>query len=93
MRKRTKIIATLGPASSSPKSISNLIKEGTDVFRINLSHANVNEIEKIINILKNASLKLKRPVATLIDLQGQKIRIKGFADKEYILLKTKSEFI
>ena len=93
MRKRTKIIATLGPASSSPKSISNLIKEGTDVFRINLSHANVNEIEKIINILKNASLKLKRPVATLIDLQGQKIRIKGFSDKEYILLKTKSEFI
>ena len=93
MRKRTKIIATLGPASSSPESISNLIKEGTDVFRINLSHANVNEIEKIINILKNASLKLKRPVATLIDLQGQKIRIKGFSDKEYILLKTKSEFI
>ena len=93
MRKRTKIIATLGPASSSPKSISNLIKEGTDVFRINLSHANVNEIEKIITILKDASLKLKRPVATLIDLQGQKIRIKGFFDKEYILLKTKSEFI
>lgn len=93
MRKRTKIIATLGPASSSPKSISNLIKEGTDVFRINLSHANVNEIEKIINILKDASLKLKRPVATLIDLQGQKIRIKGFFNKEYILLKTKSEFI
>jgi pyruvate kinase len=93
MRKRTKIIATLGPASSSPESISNLIKEGTDVFRINLSHANVNEIEKIINILKDASLKLKRPVATLIDLQGQKIRIKGFSDKEYILLKTKSEFI
>ena len=93
MRKRTKNIATLGPASSSPKSISNLIKEGTDVFRINLSHAHVNEIEKVINILKDASLKLKRPVATLIDLQGQKIRIKGFADKEYILLKTKSEFI
>lgn len=93
MRKRTKIIATLGPASSSPESISNLIKEGTDVFRINLSHTNVNEIEKIINILKDASLKLNRPVATLIDLQGQKIRIKGFSDKEYILLKTKSEFI
>ena len=86
MRKRTKIIATLGPASSSPKSISNLIKEGTDVFRINLSHANVNEIEKIINILKNASLKLKRPVATLIELQGQKIRIKGFSDKELSLI-------
>ena len=53
MRKRTKIIATLGPASSSPKIISNLIKEGTDVFRVNLSHANVGEIEKIINILNS----------------------------------------
>ena len=68
MRKRTKIIATLGPASSSPKIISELIKEGTDVFRINLSHASVSEIENILEILKAASLKLKRPVATLIDL-------------------------
>ena len=93
MRKRTKIIATLGPASSSAKIISELIKEGTDVFRINLSHANVSEIENILEILKAASLKLKRPVATLIDLQGQKIRIKGFGKKEYISLKAKNEFI
>ena len=64
MRKRTKIIATLGPASSSPNIISKLIKEGTDVFRINLSHSNVSAIENIINILKDASLELKRPVAT-----------------------------
>ena len=93
MRKRTKIIATLGPSSSSPKIISNLIKEGTDVFRINLSHSNVSEIKNVIKILKDASMELKRPVATLIDLQGQKIRIKGFDNKEYILLKAKSEFI
>ena len=87
MRKRTKIIATLGPASSSPKIISDLIKEGTDVFRVNLSHANISDIENILKILKAASLELKRPVATLIDLQGQKIRIKGFGKKEHILLK------
>ena len=93
MRKRTKIIATLGPASSSAKIISELIKEGTDVFRINLSHASVSEIENILEILKAASLKLKRPVATLIDLQGQKIRIKGFGKKEYISLKANNEFI
>jgi len=93
MRKRTKIIATLGPASSSPKIISELIKEGTDVFRINLSHANVSEVENVLTILKAASLKLKRPVATLIDLQGQKIRIKGFGKKEYISLKANNEFI
>ena len=76
MRKRTKIIATLGPASSSPKIISDLIKEGTDVFRVNLSHANISDIENILKILKAASLELKRPVATPIDLQRQKIRLK-----------------
>ena len=55
MRKRTKIIATLGPASSSPESISNLIKEGTDVFRINLSHADVKGIKDILSVLKAVS--------------------------------------
>ena len=93
MRKRTKIITTLGPASSSPKIIKSLIKEGTDVFRINLSHSGIEEIEKIINTLKKASALLKRPVATLIDLQGQKIRIKGFANKKFIKLPPNSEFI
>jgi pyruvate kinase len=48
MRKRTKIICTLGPASSSAKVISNLIKEGTDVFRINLSHSSIEQTAKII---------------------------------------------
>ena len=49
MRKRTKIIATLGPATSSTKIICNLIKEGTDVFRINLSHSNVKDIKDILS--------------------------------------------
>ena len=93
MRKRTKIITTLGPASSSPKIIQNLIEAGTDVFRINLSHSSIEEIGKIINTLKRASALLKRPVATLIDLQGQKIRIKGFANKKFIKLIPNSEFI
>ena len=51
MRKRTKIITTLGPASSSPKIIKNLIEEGTDVFRINLSHSNIEEIRKNPNLV------------------------------------------
>ncbi|MBC8302664.1 MAG: pyruvate kinase, partial [Pelagibacterales bacterium] len=93
MRKRTKIITTLGPASSSPKIIKNLITAGTDVFRINLSHSTIGEIENIIDTLKKASAQLKRPVATLIDLQGQKIRIKGFANKKFIKLNPNSEFI
>ena len=67
MRKRTKIIATLGPASSSAKTINNLIKEGTDVFRINLSHTSIEQTKKILALLKKSSSNLKRPVATLID--------------------------
>ena len=93
MRRRTKIITTLGPASSSPKIIQNLIEAGTDVFRINLSHSSIEEIKRIINTLKRASALLKRPVATLIDLQGQKIRLKGFANKKFIKLTPNSEFI
>ena len=93
MRKRTKIIATLGPSSATSKVITNLIKEGTDVFRINLSHAPVGQIAKIIDILKSASVKLNRPIATLIDLQGQKIRITGFKAKKFIQLKSNSNFI
>lgn len=93
MRKRTKIIATLGPSSSSSKVITNLIKEGTDVFRINLSHASVDQIAKVISILKSASNKLNRPIATLIDLQGQKIRITSFKSKKFIQLKSNTTFI
>ena len=89
MRKRTKIIATLGPATSSTKIICNLIKEGTDVFRINLSHSNVKEIKDILSVLKDASLKLKRPVATLIDLQGQKLESKVLVKKNTLYLRLK----
>ena len=93
MRKRTKIIATLGPTSSSPKTINNLIKEGTDVFRINLSHTNIEQTKRILALLKKSSTNLKRPVATLIDLQGQKIRIKGFLKEKYLNLKVNSQFV
>ena len=58
MKKRTKIIATIGPASCSPSMINRMIVGGTDVFRINLSHASVDQIAKVISILKSASNKL-----------------------------------
>ena len=82
MKKRTKIIATIGPASCSSSMINKMIVGGTDVFRINLSHATIDDAKKILNILKNESIKAKRPVASLLDLQGQKIRIGSFANKK-----------
>ena len=82
MKKRTKIIATIGPASCSPSMINKMIVGGTDVFRINLSHSTIDDAKKILSILKDESIKAKRPVASLLDLQGQKIRIGSFSKKK-----------
>ena len=93
MRKRTKIIATIGPSSSSPSKLNKMILEGVDVFRINMSHSSIKQTRDIVEQLKVESVKLKRPVATLIDLQGQKIRIRDFGKNKHILLKAREEFI
>ena len=53
MRKRTKIIATLGPSTTSSKMLTELISAGTDVFRLNLSHAKIEDAKEIINKLNN----------------------------------------
>ena len=75
MRKRTKIISTLGPSTTKPKILTELIAAGTDVFRLNLSHAKIEDAKEIINNLKLSSAKLERPVAIMVDLQGHKIRL------------------
>jgi len=92
MKKRTKIIATLGPASTTTSKIEKMMLAGADVFRINLSHASIEDTKKIINLVRNQEQKLGRPVAIMLDLQGQKVRIKGFGKKPYISLKTGDKF-
>ncbi|MEC9206254.1 MAG: pyruvate kinase [Pseudomonadota bacterium] len=93
MRKRTKIITTLGPSTTSPEILSDLISAGTDVFRLNLSHAKIDDAREILNKLKKSSSKLERPVAMLVDLQGQKIRTKGFLKEKFVDLKTNQKFV
>ena len=93
MRKRTKIIATIGPSSSSSSKLNQMILEGVDVFRVNMSHSSITQTKNIVKQLQAESVKLKRPVATMIDLQGQKIRIKDFGKNKYILLRANDEFI
>jgi len=83
---KTKIIATLGPASSSPAMLKKLIFAGVDVFRLNFSHANYDEFERIINDIHELNEKLETHVAILADLQGPKIRI-GEVAPEGIMLK------
>ena len=72
---KTKIIATLGPASSSKIMMSKLIVAGVDVFRVNFSHANHDEVSRIVSDIKALRIKHNRHVSILGDLQGPKIRL------------------
>ncbi len=79
-RARTKIISTLGPASSSPEMIEALIFEGVDVFRINMAHGTRAEHQTVFDRIREISEKVGRPVAILVDLAGPKIRLGELID-------------
>ena len=85
MLRRTKIIATLGPATSSEKDIENLILAGADVMRLNFSHGEANDHKERAQQVRKLSKKHGRFVALLGDLQGPKIRISRFADQKVFL--------
>src|SRR3990172_37519 len=73
--KKTKIICTIGPASSSPKVIEELAEAGMDIIRLNLSHGDYASREKVIAQVRALSKKLDRPIGVMVDLQGPKIRV------------------
>jgi pyruvate kinase len=72
---RTKIVATIGPASSSPEVLKRMIQAGMNVARLNFSHGNYEEHARRISLLRDVSKSLDTPVTLLQDLQGPKIRI------------------
>ncbi len=72
---RTKIVATLGPASSKKEVLLNMIKAGVDVCRLNFSHGKPEDHQKVIDIIRDINQKYKTNVGILADLQGPKIRI------------------
>ena len=80
--RNVKIVATLGPASSSPEMLEKLFLAGVDVFRINMSHTQHDLLRQLHHDIRSVEAKLKRPVGILADLQGPKIRIGTFAAKE-----------
>ncbi len=90
--KRTKIIATLGPASNSPEIIETLVKNGVDIFRLNFSHGTHDEHARLIEIVRGISAKLNHPIGILQDLQGPKIRVGEIAGGE-ISLKDGSRIV
>ena len=92
MPRRTKIVATLGPASSDASVISALIVAGVNVFRLNFSHGNAQEHSKRAELIRSISLSLQTPVGILCDMQGPKIRIGSFIDDKKINLIEGSTF-
>ena len=79
--RRTKIVATLGPASNSPEVLEQLIIAGLDVARLNFSHGSPDEHKARAKLVRELAAKHGRHVALLGDLQGPKIRIAKFSNK------------
>lgn len=88
----TKIIATLGPASTSPAMIAKLVEAGVNIFRLNFSHGKLADHAGVVKTIRQVARELRRPLAILGDLQGPKIRV-GFVPGNGIMLETGSEVI
>jgi pyruvate kinase len=80
MIRRTKVVATLGPASSDAKTLARMIEAGLDVVRINFSHGSPDEHRARVNLVRQLARKAGRAVGVLVDLQGPKIRVGKFKD-------------
>ena len=78
--RRAKIVATLGPATSSYDQIRGIVDAGVDVARLNLSHGSYDVHEAVYANVRQAAEDAGRSVAVLVDLQGPKIRLGKFSD-------------
>ncbi|MDD3181725.1 MAG: pyruvate kinase [Alphaproteobacteria bacterium] len=83
--RQTKIVATLGPASSSKAMIRSLFEAGADVFRLNFSHGTADEHRARMKSIREIEQELGRPIAVLADLQGPKLRLGVFENDEISL--------
>jgi pyruvate kinase len=78
-RRRTKIIATIGPASANPDMLARLFQSGADVFRLNFSHGTHNDHDNSFRMIRDLEKKIGRPIGILADVQGPKLRVGKFA--------------
>jgi len=90
MLRATKIVATLGPASSDPAVLERMIRAGVDVVRLNFSHGTAEDHLKRADLVKSIGAKVGRTVAIMCDLQGPKIRVGKFKDGKVTLEKGQS---
>ncbi len=87
MTRHTKIVATLGPASSSPEVLERMVRAGVDVVRMNFSHGTADDHRARAQGIRDAAAKLGRTVGILGDLQGPKIRVGKFENNKITLLE------
>src|SRR5690554_3429426 len=90
-RRKVKILATLGPASSDEAMIEKLYQAGADVFRVNMSHSDHETMRTLVGRIRNVERRVERPIAILADLQGPKLRVGAFAEKK-VALKVGQQF-
>jgi pyruvate kinase len=83
--RKVKILATLGPASSSPEMIRALMEAGADAFRINMSHGTQEQKAELVTAIRDLEMALHRPTTILFDLQGPKLRVGDFDGGEAFL--------
>src|SRR4051794_19930190 len=81
MARRTKIVATLGPASDSPDVLDAMLRAGVDVVRLNLSHGSIDEHLARAHAVRAAAERVGRVVGVLADLPGPKVRCGSFGDR------------
>ncbi|HEY5287407.1 MAG TPA: pyruvate kinase, partial [Solirubrobacteraceae bacterium] len=78
--RRTKIVATIGPASREPETLLAMVRAGMDVARLNYSHGTLDEHAETAERVREAASRAGRPVAILQDLPGPKLRIGALRD-------------
>ncbi len=92
MRRKTKIICTIGPASGQPEVLRRMVEKGMDVARINFSHGTWETNLAYLQAVRDAAASFRKPVAILGDLQGPKIRIGSFGGEGKIVLEEGDPF-
>ncbi len=91
-QRRTKIVATIGPATSKPDVLRNLIEAGATTLRLNFSHGTHEDHQRSIRLIRQISFELNQPVGILQDLQGPKIRLGRF-ENDSIVVKPGDPFV
>ena len=91
--RRAKIVATLGPASSTEETFRELVRAGLDVARLNFSHGSHEQKSELIAMVRKVSAEEGKPICILADLQGPKIRTGELAGHKAVLLEAGKELV